>query len=98
VTLDVYAGSNYSHPYASVLLAATPPNHPSTHTTVAGLDYFRDEGIAYAMGLRNAGIDAQLEVIPGVPHGITFPTTTHAARQFFRNQARVLNCALNVEY
>jgi acetyl esterase/lipase len=78
------------------MLAVKPPqNHPPVHVTVAGRDGLRDEGIAYALHLRDAGIDTQLEIIPGVPHGITVPTTTHAARQFFRNQARVLNCALN---
>lgn len=92
---DKYAGAQYGHPYVSVLGTAPPPNHPPTHITVAARDLIRDEGIAYALQLRNAGIDTQLEIIPGVPHGITMPATTHAARQFFRNQARVLDCALN---
>ncbi|KAL7929991.1 alpha/beta-hydrolase [Trichoderma chlorosporum] len=92
---DNYTGAKFAHPYASVLTTAPPTNHPPSHITVAGRDELRDEGIAYALHLRNAGIDTQLEIIPGVPHGITFPTTTEVARQFFRNQARVLDYALN---
>jgi acetyl esterase/lipase len=97
VTAEKYTGTQFSHPYASVLLAPAPLNHPPTHITVGGVDEIRDEGIAYAMHLRNAGIDTQLEIIPGIPHGINVPVTTHAARQFYRNQARVLKYAFYVE-
>ncbi|KAJ4862654.1 alpha/beta hydrolase fold domain-containing protein [Trichoderma breve] len=91
---DNYAGVEFAHGYASVLKTEVPTNHPPCHITVAGRDGLRDEGIAYALHLRNAGIDTQLEIVPGVPHGITFPTTTLAARQFFRNQVRALDYAL----
>jgi acetyl esterase/lipase len=57
----------------------------------------RDEGIAYALQLRNVGIDTQLEIIPGVPHGLNISPTTMVAEQFFRNQVRVLNYALNCD-
>lgn len=95
---EVYAGSKYSDPYASVLLSEPRRNHPSVHITVAGCDALRDDGIAYALRLRNAGIDTQLEIIPGVPHGVNLSPTAIVAAQFFRNQARVLNCALNAEF
>lgn len=65
--------------------------------TAAGMDPFRDEGIAYAIHLRNAGIDSQLEVVPGVPHSITLSPNSFAAAQFYRSQSRVLNMALNLE-
>jgi acetyl esterase/lipase len=94
----MYAGNNFSDPYASVLLTQPRNNHPSTHITVAGCDVLRDEGIAYALQLRNAGIDTQLEIVPGVPHGVTISPTTPVAEQFFRNQVRVLNCALNTNF
>lgn len=61
------------------------------------MDYGMKE-FAYALHLRNAGVDAQLEVIPGVPHGINLSPDTIVAGQFFRNQARVLNCALNTDF
>lgn len=98
MAIEKYAGDQFADPYASVLLAEPPANHPSVHITVAGSDRLRDEGIAYALKLRNAGIDTQLEIIPGVPHGLTISPTTPVASQFFRNQVRVLNCALNSDF
>ena len=94
----MYAGDRFSDPYASVLLAKPRSNHPPAHITVAGCDRLRDEGIAYALLLRNAGIDTQLEIIPGVPHGVTISPITPVAEQLFRNQIRVLNCALNTDF
>lgn len=91
----MYAGDNGTDPNVSVLTAEIPPNHVPVHVAVAGRDIFRDEGIAYALRLRNKGVDSQLQIIPGVPHGISFPPTTHVARQFFRDQARILDYALN---
>ena len=92
---DKYAGDNVGHRHVSVLRAPIPHNHPPVHVAVGGMDVLRDEGIAYALRLREAGVDAQLDIVPGVPHGITFPTTTHAATQCFRDQARALDYALN---
>ncbi|KAH6668411.1 alpha/beta hydrolase domain-containing protein [Halenospora varia] len=91
----LYLGSNIGDKRASVLLATPPPNHSPLHITVGGTDGLRDEGIAYALLLRNAGIDAQLEIIPGVPHGITVSPSAFVAQQFVRNQVRLLNYALN---
>jgi acetyl esterase/lipase len=90
---DKYAGDKCCSDLVSVLNAPAPQNHPPVSTTVGGRDYLRDEGILYSLRLRDQGIDSQLEIIPGMPHGITFPPTTHAARQFFINQARVLDNA-----
>jgi len=95
---DKYAGNMFADPYASVLLSEPSENHPPVHITVAGCDALRDEGIAYALLLRNAGIDTQLEIIPGIPHGINVSPATLAADQFFRNQVRVLNYALNTVF
>jgi len=93
--LDIYAGDMATNDGVSILNAKVPTNHPPVHVTVAGRDLIRDEGIAYALRLRNVGIDSQLQIVPGVPHDLTFPPTTHVARQFFRDQARVLDYALN---
>ncbi|KAH8802765.1 alpha/beta hydrolase domain-containing protein [Xylogone sp. PMI_703] len=94
----MYAGSNFADPYASVLLAKPKINHSPVHITVSGCDALRDEGIAYALHLRNSGVDTQLEIIPGIPHGVNVSPTSLAASQFFRNQARALNCALNSDF
>ncbi|KAH6668432.1 alpha/beta hydrolase domain-containing protein [Halenospora varia] len=93
----LYAGNKISDKYASVLLAKPPHNHPPVHITVGGVDGLRDEGIAYALLLRNSGIDTQLEIIPGVSHGITVSPSTFVARQFVQNQVRTLNYALNYD-
>jgi len=95
---EIYAGDSFADPHASVLLAQVPENHPSTHVTVAGCDGLRDQGIAYSLLLRNAGIDTQLEIIPGVPHGINVSTDAVAAQQFFRNQVRAMNSALGDQF
>lgn len=92
-SIDKYAGDQCGSDLVSVLNATIPENHPPVSTVVGGRDYLRDEGILYSLRLRNAGVDSQLEIIPGVPHGINFPPTTHAARQFFLNQVRILNGA-----
>ncbi|KJK77708.1 hypothetical protein H634G_07447 [Metarhizium anisopliae BRIP 53293] len=95
ILIGKYAGDKSLNPHVSVLSADIPANHPPVHITVAGRDFLRDEGIAYSLRIRDAGIDSQLDVVPGVPHGLLFPPTTHVARQFFRNQARILDYALN---
>lgn len=91
----MYAGQKATEPGVSVLTADIPPNHPPVYVCVGGRDVLRDEGIAYALRLRNAGIDAQLQIVPGAEHGITFPPNTHVARQTFRDIARVIDYALN---
>lgn len=96
--LAKYAGDQVSDPYASVLLSRPQANHPPVHITVAGCDGLRDEGIAYSLLLRDAGVDTQLEVIPGVPHGVSLSPSTRVAGQYYRNQARILNCALNTDF
>jgi acetyl esterase/lipase len=98
IALAIYAGDKFADPYASVLLAPVSKTHPPVHITVCGCDALRDEGIAYAMKLRDAGVDAQLEIVPGVPHGLNVSPKTHVAKQWYRNLVRVLNCALNTDF
>lgn len=65
---------------------------------MAGCDGLRDEGIAYALALRNAGIDTQLEIVPGVGHGINASPKTHVAIQWYRDQVRALYIALRTDF
>ncbi|CAK7236177.1 hypothetical protein SEUCBS140593_009531 [Sporothrix eucalyptigena] len=97
---EVYAGDkkNLSHKYFAPLLAAPPANHCPLHIVVAGVDVLRDEGIAYAMQYRDAGIDTQLEIVPGAPHGLLVANTAWVSRQFWTNQVRVLNAALHTSF
>ncbi|KIX04739.1 uncharacterized protein Z518_05609 [Rhinocladiella mackenziei CBS 650.93] len=48
-----YAPQNLTHPFVSPMHSHPSANHPATHITVAGLDVLRDQGIAYALHLRN---------------------------------------------
>ena len=66
--------------FVSPLLAEIPPIFPSVHITVAGCDGLRDEGIAYALKSRDAGVDTQLEIVPGAAHGLTLSPTTHIGK------------------
>lgn len=40
-----------------------------THVVVAGFDPLRDEGLAYAARLRDAGVDVSTQLAPGALHG-----------------------------
>lgn len=93
----LYANTSFSHPYASILLADPPKHHPPVHISVAARDMLRDEGIAYALRLRNRGIDTQLEVIPGVPHEFILWPDTIVSKQFVHCQVKVLDYALNCQ-
>ncbi|ERG65060.1 hypothetical protein L332_11500 [Agrococcus pavilionensis RW1] len=62
--------------------AATVPEHavparrddlrglPPAWIGVGDIDLFHDEDVDYAERLREAGVDVQLDVVPGAPHGL----------------------------
>ncbi|KZO91192.1 alpha/beta-hydrolase [Calocera viscosa TUFC12733] len=85
-------------PYFSPLRSEIPSHHPSTYISVGGLDRLRDRGIAYALHLRQHGVDTQLEIVPGVPHAYTGENDTYAAKQYWRDQVKVLNMALRFDW
>jgi len=92
---EMYGGEKSSDPFCSVLLAPIPAHHPNVHVSVAGRDLLRDEGVAYVQKLRANGVDCQMELYPGVPHGLTLAPAAIVAKQFFRDQARLMNAAFN---
>ena len=55
----------YAAPARAVDLAGLPP----AFVAVGGADLFRDESIAYAARLLEAGVPTELHVYPGAPHG-----------------------------
>jgi acetyl esterase/lipase/3-phenylpropionate/cinnamic acid dioxygenase small subunit len=55
----------YAAPARAVDLAGLPP----AFVAVGGADLFRDESIAYASRLLEAGVSTELHVYPGAPHG-----------------------------
>lgn len=61
--------------YVSPALAEDVSNLPPAYIMVGGLDPFRDESIAYAQRMMQAGVPVELHVVPGCTHGfeVGFP-------------------------
>lgn len=62
--------------------AADPAAPPPAHTEVAQLDMFRDEDLAYALRLGQAGVPVEFHFHPGAPREFDFIAfNTTAARR-----------------
>ncbi|ORX36967.1 Alpha/Beta hydrolase protein [Kockovaella imperatae] len=70
-----------------------PSHHAAVHVTVGGCDLLRDQGIAYYMALQDNGIEAELQLIPGVPHGFTWASRSRAVSQWLDGQIKVFELA-----
>src|SRR5690606_41572649 len=55
--------------YASPARATDLSGLPPTYLEVGQLDIFRDEDLEYAIRLSQAGVDTELHLHPGAPHG-----------------------------
>jgi len=58
----------YAAPSRAADLAGLPP----ALVIVGGADGFRDEDVDYALRMNQAGVPAELHVLPGAPHGVQF--------------------------
>jgi acetyl esterase/lipase len=64
---------------------------PPAYIEVGDLDIFRDESIAYALGLARAGVPIELHVHPGAPHGFErFVPDADVARRAMADRVRAL--------
>lgn len=61
-------GTDRSDPRVAVLQAEDLSGLPPTYVAVAGFDPLRDEGVAYAERLREAGVPVALREHPGLVH------------------------------
>lgn len=69
--VEMYGGGQdiTRDPYAFPLLADDLAGLPSAFVMVGGCDWLRDEGLAYAERLRDAGVPTEELISKGQPHG-----------------------------
>jgi acetyl esterase/lipase len=83
----------YAAPARATDLAGLPPAYIST----AENDPLRDEGIAYALGLLQAGVSVELHQFPGTFHGSALVATAEVSKRAQRESTTVLRRALGVD-
>lgn len=82
----------YAAPARAKDLAGLPPAYVST----AENDPLRDEGIAYALGMLQAGVSVELHQFPGTFHGSALVTSAAVSRRAAHEASVVLRRALRV--
>ena len=97
--LDVYTGgpTDPYNPLISPLMAEVDSRHPPTHVTVAACDYLNLQGLAYAQHLRSSGVKVSEEILPGVPHGFTFPVNANVSKRWLERQIDAFARAFAIE-
>jgi acetyl esterase/lipase len=94
-----YLGPLYGSPevpiYASPARAEDLAGLPPTYISTTAVDGFRDEDIDYACRLQNAGVETELHVYPGAPHGYQLFNDSYAARKARRDGDEWLSRTLN---
>jgi acetyl esterase/lipase len=82
---ELYGGDDT--PAAAAMARATDlAGLPPAYVCVGGADGFRDEDITYAQRLYAAGVETELHVYPGAPHGVAVFTETDVAQRYNRDQ------------
>jgi acetyl esterase/lipase len=73
-------GSDDVPPYAAAARATDLAGLPPSCVVVGSIDGFRDEDIAYAQRLNQAGVPCELHVVAGLPHAYQLVPTAAAVR------------------
>lgn len=82
----------YAAPARAIDLGGLPPAYVST----AENDPLRDEGIAYAQAMLQAGVSVELHQFPGTFHGSALVTSAAVSRRAAQEASAVLRRALGV--
>ena len=82
---DLYGGGDVPY-HAAPARAEDLSGLPPAYVCVGGADGFRDEDIDYALRLNGAGVECELHVYPGAPHGVVLFATTGVAQRYQRDQ------------
>jgi acetyl esterase/lipase len=85
---ELYIGeqADTSNCYISPLMANVTSQHAPTVVTVAACDDLRAQGQAYAEKLRQSGVQTTEDILPGLPHGLTFTLAAKATRSWIERQ------------
>jgi acetyl esterase/lipase len=87
---DALGGDDVS-PVASPARVTNFAGFAPAYIEVGDLDIFRDESIAYALGLAKAGVPIELHVHPGAPHGFErFVPDAGVARRAMTDRVRAV--------
>ena len=81
----------YAAPIRAESLAGLPP----AYVSVMQFDPVRDEGIAYATKLAQAGVPTELHLFPATFHGSSMIPTAQVSRREYAEEAAVLRRALH---
>ena len=82
---DLHGGDDVPY-HAAPARAQDLSNLPPAYVCVGGADGFRDEDIDYALRLNGAGVECELHVYPGAPHGVMLFATTDVGQRYLRDQ------------
>ncbi len=89
-------GADPSDPRAAPMHEPDLSAAPAAHVAVAGFDPLRDEGIAYAKRLEEAGVAVEMRLYPGLVHGYAnAAAVSRAPGAAMAEAAAALRSALN---